>query len=402
MVISDSCVHAEPRAASALRNQVCATDRRVDASLAILEASLRLHGPTNAGEPGASAHTATVSFVVRGEAPLHSGISVGGRHVHQDPVRQPLAGASSADQAARAGTPCAVDPPLLFGPQRGVACDASEEAELVILRYLRRRAASMAVRSDRSSAASRRAVQGRRSVTTGGALRSNTRAVPNGRVRIASGGMTGTRRMERWSEREPWSPTEMLSVRSSRSPMSAERSCRSRAADVPPSTTLTMDASQIAPAAWSPHLSLACDRDCKTGIVVMPVPPPSAIRTGMDGRGERLPISSRAMSSGGSSRAPGEAAARWRAVSTRSSMNAATNDQDAPAPAPVASRYSVPLLVRKLAGSNSSPGPGETASRTRGSARHDSASETPIQMESLVRGSEWIIDSSESAQPDAA
>ena len=102
--------------------------------------------------------------------------------------------------------------------------------------------------------------------------------------------------------------------------------------------TLTMEASQIAPAAWSPHLSRAWDSDWRTGMVVIPVPPPSAMSTGRDGSGERLPISSSASSSGGSSRAPGEAAARWRAVSTRSSMNAATSDQEAPAPAPVASR----------------------------------------------------------------
>src|SRR4051812_3925012 len=46
----------------------------------------------------------------------------------------------------------------------------------------------------------------------------------------------------------------------------------------------------------------------------MPGPPPSAISTDTDGRGERLPISSRATSRGGSSRAPGDAAARWRAM----------------------------------------------------------------------------------------
>lgn len=61
----------------------------------------------------------------------------------------------------------------------------------------------MAVRSIRSSSASRRTVHGRNSVTTGGALRRRTRAVPNGSVRIASGGMTATRRMERWRDREP-------------------------------------------------------------------------------------------------------------------------------------------------------------------------------------------------------
>src|SRR5215213_8666585 len=50
---------------------------------------------------------------------------------------------------------------------------------------------------------------------------------------------------------------DTVSVRSSRSPMSAERSWRSRAAEVPPRMILTMAASQIAPAAWSPHLSPA-------------------------------------------------------------------------------------------------------------------------------------------------
>ena len=38
--------------------------------------------------------------------------------------------------------------------------------------------------------------------------------------------------------------------------------------------TLTMLASQIAPAAWSPHLSRAWDSDWSTGMVVIPVPPP--------------------------------------------------------------------------------------------------------------------------------
>ena len=151
MVIADSCDLAEPRMASALRNQVSATGRDGDGVLLISRVSLRLHGPTNAGEPGASAHTANVSFVVRGEAPLHSGISVGGRHVHQDPVRQPLARASSVEEAARAGTTCAVDPSVLFGPPRGMARDKSEAAAVVISATLvghrRRRAASMAVRS---------------------------------------------------------------------------------------------------------------------------------------------------------------------------------------------------------------------------------------------------------------
>jgi hypothetical protein len=82
-------------------------------------------------------------------------------------------------------------------------------------------------------------------------------------------------------------------------------------------------------------------------------------------------------------------------------MNAATSDHDAPAPAPVASRYRVPWWVRNSTGSKCSPGRGDTESRTRGSARDDRARETPIQMESRVRGSAWIIASSESAQPGA-
>jgi hypothetical protein len=41
-----------------------------------------------------------------------------------------------------------------------------------------------------------------------------------------------------------------------------------------------MLASQIVLAAWSPHLLRAWASDWRTGIVVMPVPPPSAISTG--------------------------------------------------------------------------------------------------------------------------
>ena len=37
-------------------------------------------------------------------------------------------------------------------------------------------------------------------MTSGGALRRSTSAVPNGSVRITAGGITGTRRMERWSD----------------------------------------------------------------------------------------------------------------------------------------------------------------------------------------------------------
>lgn len=128
------------------------------------------------------------------------------------------------------------------------------------------------------------------------------------------------------------------SVISSLSPISADRSCKSREFDAPPRMTFTIDASHSALALFSPHFSRAWARDCSTGRVVIPVPPPSAISVGSDGSGARLPISSRARSIGGSSRVPGEVAAIFRAVSTRSSMNAATSAEDAPAPAPVASR----------------------------------------------------------------
>jgi hypothetical protein len=130
---------------------------------------------------------------------------------------------------------------------------------------------------------------------------------------MVSGGMTGTRRMDRCAEREPRSPTVVESVDSSRSPISVERSCRSRELDAPPRTTLTIDESQIVPAAFSLHFVRACARDCSTGMVVMPVPPPSAIKLGSEGSGARLPISSSARSRGGSSRAPALRAARRRA-----------------------------------------------------------------------------------------
>ncbi len=74
---------------------------------------------------------------------------------------------------------------------------------------------------------------------------------------MVSGGMIGTRRMERCAEREPWSLTVVESVTSSRSPMRVVRSCRSRLLEVPPRTILTMVASQIAPAAFSDHFSRA-------------------------------------------------------------------------------------------------------------------------------------------------
>ena len=82
----------------------------------------------------------------------------------------------------------------------------------------------------------------------GGAERSMVMPVPNGSVRMRSGGRIGTRRIERWLERVPWSPRVTLSVYSSRSPMRVERSWRSRLFDAPPRMILTMLASQIAPA----------------------------------------------------------------------------------------------------------------------------------------------------------
>ena len=51
----------------------------------------------------------------------------------------------------------------------------------------------------------------------GGAERRRTIPVPKGKRRMWSGGRIGTRRMERWLERLPWSPRVMLSVYSSRS-----------------------------------------------------------------------------------------------------------------------------------------------------------------------------------------
>lgn len=119
---------------------------------------------------------------------------------------------------------------------------------------------------------------------------------------------------------------------------------------------------------------------------MIPVPPLSAMSTGSAGSGAKFSISSNANSSAGSMRAPAERAASFRAVSTRSSMNAATRAAAAPEPLPVASRYRVPLAVRNSSGSNASSGSGETASRTRGSARAAKAKLTPCQIESLCGG----------------
>ncbi len=42
--------------------------------------------------------------------------------------------------------------------------------------------------------------------------------MPNGSVRMVWRGMTGTRRVERCRDREPWSPMDTVSLASSRSP----------------------------------------------------------------------------------------------------------------------------------------------------------------------------------------
>lgn len=57
-----------------------------------------------------------------------------------------------------------------------------------------------------------------------GAERSRITPVPKGMVRTRSGGRIGTRRTDRWLERDPRSPSVTESVYSSRSPMSVERS----------------------------------------------------------------------------------------------------------------------------------------------------------------------------------
>ena len=84
--------------------------------------------------------------------------------------------------------------------------------------------ASTSARSPRSSVALERVVHILRRATMGGAARSMISAVPNGRVRMVSGGMIGTRLTERCDERDPRSPTVEESVASSRSPMSVDRS----------------------------------------------------------------------------------------------------------------------------------------------------------------------------------
>jgi len=84
------------------------------------------------------------------------------------------------------------------------------------------------------------------------------RPVPKGRVRMVSGGIVATRRMERCAERDPRSPTLVESVASSRSPIRVERSWRCLELDAPPRTIFTIDESQIAPATLSLHFVRAC------------------------------------------------------------------------------------------------------------------------------------------------
>lgn len=70
---------------------------------------------------------------------------------------------------------------------------------------------------------------------------------------MVSGAITGTRRVERCVDEVPWSPVVCVSTVSSRSPIRAVRSLRSREFDAPPRTIFTIEASQIAAAALSPH-----------------------------------------------------------------------------------------------------------------------------------------------------
>lgn len=64
-----------------------------------------------------------------------------------------------------------------------------------------------------------------------------------------------------------------------------DRSAKSSASAVPPSTSLTVAASQIPWAASLPRRSLDRAGDGQTAMVVIPDPPPSDIRAGSDGNG---------------------------------------------------------------------------------------------------------------------
>ena len=78
--------------------------------------------------------------------------------------------------------------------------------------------------------------------------------------------------------------TDRLKAHATHGPWT-DRSCRSRALEPPPRMILTIAASQIAPAACSPHTVRAWARDCRTTMVEIPDPPPSDISDGSEGSG---------------------------------------------------------------------------------------------------------------------
>src|SRR3954454_13610765 len=102
-------------------------------------------------------------------------------------------------------------------------------------------------------------------------------------------------------------------------------------------------------------------------MVVIPVPPPSALSTDGEGSGERLPISSRARNSGGGESnswgAGGEGARGLDEVldkgrdERRGGFGVGAGSE----------KSNVPLLVRNFRGSKASLGAGLAASITRGS-----------------------------------
>jgi hypothetical protein len=135
-------------------------------------------------------------------------------------------------------------------------------------------------------------------------------------------------------------------------------------------------------------------------MVVIPVPPPSAISVGSEGKGARLPISSSASSRagrGGRRDRGGEAAGGFDEVfherrDQRGGVVRPGTGREQVEGAALGGSFGVEVLVRA----------GLTASSTRGSARAARDRETPCQMESRVLGSESIIACNESAHPVAA
>src|SRR5699024_1039794 len=87
----------------------------------------------------------------------------------------------------------------------------------------RRRRAAGAGRSLGGWAASGRSGPAGRSVSLGGGERGGVPPLPQGRVRMRSGGKIETRRRERWFDRGARSPRVTLLVYSSRSPLSVDR-----------------------------------------------------------------------------------------------------------------------------------------------------------------------------------